>query len=254
MELAGRVALVTGGARNIGAAISELLVELGASVVVTDIDADEGNALVAQLGTDAKFLRLDVSNAADWHEAIDEVTRTLGPLEILVNNAGIGFARMVALEDTTDDAYQAVVATTQTGTFLGMRAAIQVMRPLGRGAIVNVSSIDALMGVSGQATYTAAKAAVLGMTRAAAVEVAQWGIRVNAVCPGAVSTPRFEAGLDAAPAFRDALMSRVPMARLAQSREIAEAVGFLASDRASFCTGTTLTVDGGCLASTWTNP
>jgi 3alpha(or 20beta)-hydroxysteroid dehydrogenase len=241
-RLAGRVAIVTGGARGQGAAHAKRLAREGAIVVSGDVLDDAGEDMAAGLratGLDVAYRHLDVTDPADWTSAVAAAT-TRGRLAVLVNNAGI--IHMAATADESVDDWNRVLAVNATGTLLGMQAAIPALRAGGGGSIVNVASIFGVTGAEGYAAYAASKAAVIALTKTAALELAADGIRVNAICPGGVATPMNEHEPEGG------VVPLTPLGRRAHVREIAGAVAFLASDDAAFVTGTELVVDGGYLA------
>jgi NAD(P)-dependent dehydrogenase (short-subunit alcohol dehydrogenase family) len=241
-RLAGRVAIVTGGARGQGASHVERLAREGAVVISGDVLDDLGEEVAARLraeGLDVAYRRLDVTAPADWAAAVDAATAR-GRLAILVNNAGI--IHVAPLLEETLEAWERLLAVNATGTLLGMQAAIPAMRSGGGGSIVNVASIFGLNGADGYVAYTASKAAIVAMTKTAALEHADDGIRVNAICPGGVSTPMNEQEPEGG------VVPLTPLGRRAHVSEISGAVAFLASDDASFVTGTELVIDGGYLA------
>lgn len=240
----GRVAIVTGGARGIGEATCRLLVERGARVVIADLLEEEGRALAADLGEHAVFRKTDVSVGPDW----DEVVRTatdFGTLAILVNNAGILVQATVL--DTTEEQFTSCFRVNQLGVFLGMRAVFPALKQAGGGSIINVSSIDGLQSMNSLLAYSATKWAVRGMTKAAAIEMGKYGIRVNSVHPGGVYTPMHASDLlsveEAGSFYADSALPRVGM-----PGEIARMIAFLASDEASFSTGAEFIADGGTSA------
>jgi NAD(P)-dependent dehydrogenase (short-subunit alcohol dehydrogenase family) len=240
-RLDGKVALVTGAATGIGKATAERLTMEGATVVAGI--ADEGQRPNVS-AFDA--IVLDVRSEADWDRAIAHVEARYGGLDILVNNAGIH--RPGTAPETTREVWDEVMAVNLWGTFLGSRSALPAMRRRGGGAIVNLCSMNALVGQPGATAYSASKGGVLALTRAMAIEHVGEGIRVNCVCPGPVKTPILDALLARAPdpaAARTATESRVPIGRLGTSEEVAAAIAFLASADASFVVGAALTVDGG---------
>jgi 3alpha(or 20beta)-hydroxysteroid dehydrogenase len=236
----GRTAIVTGAARGMGASEARLLAEHGARVVLTDIRADLGRAVAEDLGDAAIFVEHDVSSEESWTEVIAAATGAFGRIDVLVNNAAI--SRTYKLVDTEPDMFDQVCAVNQRGVYLGMRAVVEPMRTVGGGAIVNLASVAGLQGTSTLFAYSATKWAVRGMTKSAALELARYKIRVNAVCPGVIDTPMND---DNPPGMNDVLIKTTPLRRMGEAREIAEAVLYLASPSASFVTGTELVVDGG---------
>ncbi|MGW0948901.1 glucose 1-dehydrogenase [Streptomyces sp. NPDC002623] len=239
-RLNGKVAVITGGARGMGAAHARRFIEEGASVVITDVLKDEGEDLAAELGAKAHFTSHDVSDAAGWERVVALAEDTFGPVGVLVNNAGIGQAR--SLLDMTEAEYRRVVDINQVGVFLGMKAVIPSMRRAGGGSIVNISSTAGLVGVPMGTAYTASKFAVRGMTKAVAAEFAAEGIRVNSVHPGVVVTPLTEEyGFTGShPAIR-----AIPVRRPGEPEEVTAVVLYLASDESSYSTGAEFVVDGG---------
>jgi cyclopentanol dehydrogenase len=245
-RLSGKVAVITGAARGQGAAEAELFCREGARVVLADVRDADGEQRAEGLrsaGHEAIFCHLDVSNAADWAGAIEAAESTFGSVDVLVNNAGVVSFGGVA--DCSAEEWDRVVAVNQTGVFLGMRAASPGMRSAGVGSIVNVSSIFAVDAVPGYFAYQASKAAVVQMTRAAAVDLAPVGIRVNCVLPGLIFTPMTKTEPEAMVA---ANIEMTPLGRGGQPEEVAAGVLFLASDEASYVTGAVLPIDGGYTA------
>jgi NAD(P)-dependent dehydrogenase (short-subunit alcohol dehydrogenase family) len=244
MKLDNKVAIITGGAHGIGAAIARVFVARGAKVLVGDILDDEGGRLAADLNADnaacAHYMHFDVTKANDWEQAICLAETKFGPLTTLVNNAGVPGRSGVV--DTTEEQWDRTIDTDLKGTWLGMKMCIPAIKRAGGGAIVNTSSNYALVASGRAAAYHSAKAGVLSLSRAAAVEYARDNIRVNAVLPGVTDTPRL-ASLP--PDWRKELLDRTPLNRLAHPDEIATAYAYLASDDASYVTGTSLVVDGG---------
>ena len=242
-RLDGKVALITGGARGQGAAHARRLAEEGARVITGDVLDADGEATGAELRADGlavDYLHLDVTSPSDWAVAVGAATERHGGLDILVNNAGIVHVNPL-LEETVED-WNRLLAVNVTGVLLGMQAAIPALQVRGGGSIVNISSIFGLAGASGYVAYCASKAAVVGITRTAALEHAADRIRVNAVCPGGVRTAmnENEEGTGVVPL--------TPMGRRADVREITGTVLYLASDDSTFVTGTEIVVDGGYLA------
>ncbi len=247
MGLEGQIALVTGAAQGIGEAIALALAGEGADVVVNDVDearAKTAAARVRELGRRALPWVADVSRGEAVDAMMAAVVRELGQLDILVNNAGIG-QRMMA-EDISEADWRRVIDVNLTGVFLCSRAAIQVMKPRGRGHIVNVASIAGKrISIHGAAHYTAAKAGVIALTRHLAYELGPHGIRVNAICPGETATALIERIGD--PAVLESTRRLIPLGRVATPKDQADAVLMLLSDRARYVTGVALDVDGGML-------
>jgi 3alpha(or 20beta)-hydroxysteroid dehydrogenase len=241
-EFSGRVVLITGGARGQGAAEARLLHEAGATVIVGDVLDDVGERLVRELGGSARYVRLDVTQEADWRSAIGLAEGT-GRFCGLVNNAGI--YRPAAVSETDVALWQHHVAVNQFGCFLGIRLAAPAMQRTGGGAIVNISSVAALRGSQNAFAYCATKWALRGMSRAAAREFAAGGIRVNCVLPGLVDTEMLDAWTDEEHRSR---VAAVPLQRMGAAMEIAEVVLFLLSERSSYLTGAEIAVDGGLMA------
>ena len=249
-RLAGKVALITGAARGMGWAEARLFAEEGARVVLCDVRDDEGKAAAEEIGGAARYERLDVTSEAAWSEVVASITGALGRLDVLVNNAGI--AEGAPLVEMTLESYRRVTEVNQTGVFLGMRAVAPAMREAGGGSILNISSIDGMVGMNGILSYVASKWAVRGMTKAAAMELAPFGIRVNSVHPGFIETKLGSPdGVD--PAITTGLVSRhaerlAPLGRVGAPEEIARLALFLASDESSYSTGSEFVADGGLIA------
>ena len=238
----GKVTLVTGGARGIGAATARLLVEEGGRVAIADVLDAETGVLAKELGDEAVSVRLDVSNEEDWTAAVVEAESRFGRLDALVNNAAI--LRFGAIEQTSVEDYLSVIRVNQMGTFLGIRAVLPAMRRTGGGSIVNMSSVDGMRGSANQVAYNSSKFAVRGITKTAAVELGSDGIRVNSVHPGGIDTPMVRAqGLEEFDL--DRLFRKIPLARAGRADEVARVIAFLVSDDSAFCTGAEFVVDGG---------
>jgi 3alpha(or 20beta)-hydroxysteroid dehydrogenase len=238
--LAGLVAIVTGAARGQGEAEARLLAAHGAKVVLTDVRVEQGTAVAADIGADARFVAHDVASPDGWQQVVDTAGSAFGRVDILVNNAAI--SRPLKLEATEPEVYDELYRVNQFGVYLGMRAVLDPMRAAGGGSIINISSVAGLKGTSTLFAYTATKWAVRGMTRSAALELARYNIRVNAIFPGVIDTPMND---DNPARMNEVLVRTTPMRRMGEPNEIAEAVLFLASPAASFATGAELAVDGG---------
>ena len=244
-NLNGKVALITGAARGQGAAEARLFAQRGAKVMLCDILDDEGQAVAAEIGANAAYLRLDVTSEASWQAAVKATVSKFGKLNVLVNNAGI--VKVTALADCPLEEYMQVIQVNQVGVFLGMKTVAPAMKQAGGGSIVNISSIDGLIGMTGGTAYCASKFAVRGMTKVAALELGKDGIRVNSIHPGGILTPMITgAGLDAQTAGE--VFGRVPLQRIGQPEEIATLAAYLASDDASYSTGSEFIADGGLTA------
>ena len=239
-RLDGLVAIVTGAARGQGEAEARLFAAEGARVVITDVLSAQGEAVAAQIGPAALFVKQDVSSAEGWREVVEAALGAFGRIDILVNNAAI--SRPLKLEATEPALFEEIFRVNQLGVYLGMRAVIEPMKAAGGGSIINISSVAGLKATSTLFAYTATKWAVRGMTKSAALELARYKIRVNAVFPGVIDTPMNDGN---SAHMNEVLVRTTPMRRMGEPREIAEAVLFLASPAASFATGAELTIDGG---------
>lgn len=237
-RVADKVVLITGGARGMGAAHARLFAAEGAKVVIADVLDAEGHTLADELEPNAFYVHLDVSKQHDWKRAVALADEEFGPIDVLVNNAGI--VQMHPLVDYPLDAWNTIIGINLTGALLGMQAVAPSMIERKRGSIVNISSIDGLAGSPQLHGYVAAKFGLRGLTKSAALELAPHGIRVNSVHPGLIETP-MTVGLDAS-------IMPIPLGREARSDEVSQLVLFLASDEASYCTGSEFTVDGGLMA------
>ncbi|MFZ4689645.1 MAG: SDR family NAD(P)-dependent oxidoreductase [Polymorphobacter sp.] len=251
-RLAGKVALVTGAASGLGAETARRLALAGAAVMLSDRDlAGENVALaISATGARAAFIAQDVTQEADWAAATAATLTAFGRIDILVNNAGIVGNQLDLMTHSLDD-WRRIMAVNLDGVFLGMRAVGPVMAGQGGGSIINLSSIMGKVGMANVSAYCASKGGVLMLTKAAAVEWAPLGIRVNSVHPGFIDTPMVANALHAAEngnEMRAGIIAAHPLGRLGVPREIADAVVFLASDEASFMTGAELVVDGGYTA------
>jgi meso-butanediol dehydrogenase / (S,S)-butanediol dehydrogenase / diacetyl reductase len=244
----GRVAVVTGGARGIGAATAAALAATGASVVIADVEVEAGQATARDLNCD--FVEADVSRAADVDALMRAAAQRLGRLDVLVNNAGIVLAKSAL--DTSEEEWDRVLAVNLKGAWLCARAAAPLMARGGGGSIVNVASNAGLVGFPNAAAYCASKGGLAHLTKALALDLAPLGIRVNAVCPGHTRTPMAEsfvaAQADPETFLADFVGRQHPLGRMAEPEEIARSIRFLAGDEASFITGAVLPADGGYTA------
>ena len=244
MRLQGKVALISGAARGMGAVEARMLAAEVAAVVVADLLDEAGQAVAAEIaesGGQALYVHLDVTDEAAWQRAVEVATDRFGKLDVLVNNAGI--VRTERVLETTERIWDDVMSVNAKGVFLGTKAAIPAMRAAGGGSIVNISSSAGLTGSTQNAAYHASKGAVRIFTKAAAIQYAQYNIRVNSVHPGMIDTDML-----AASRVGDVLEQRLsvtPLARIGRPEEIAYGVLYLASDESSFVTGSELVIDGG---------
>jgi len=241
-KLENKVAIVTGGARGMGAAHVRRFVAEGAKVVFTDINEEGGLALEKELGGNAKFIKQDVTKAEDWKKVVEEAEATYGPINILVNNAGISMSKSIF--EITEEEYRRIIDINQVSVFLGIKAVLPSMQKTGNGSIINISSINGLVG--GAVGYTDSKFAVRGLTKAVALQLAGLGIRVNSVHPGVIETPMVTEG-DAVEVIKE-FAKHIPLQRMAQPEEVTTLVLYLASDESSYSTGSEFVVDGGLTA------
>ena len=249
-RLDGKAALVSGAARGMGQAHARLFAAEGAKVAVCDVLDDEGEAVAREIGPNALYLHLDVTSEDGWAAAVAATVAAFGKLDVLVNNAGI--AEGAPLAEMTLASYRRVTEVNQTGVFLGMRAAVEPMTAAGGGSIVNVSSIDGLIGMDNIMGYVASKWAVRGMTKAAAMELGPRGIRVNSIHPGFVPTRLGSTGERDAAAVHASLEAHskrlAPLGRAGRPEDIARLALFLASDESAYSTGSEFVADGGVIA------
>lgn len=240
-ELAGKIALVTGAAQGIGEATARRMAELGAKVVLADVAVDQAAAVADEIGDAAMAVRLDVSREQEWTAAFSAARERFGQVNVLVNNAGV--IETAPVVDTTDEQFDRLVGVNIRGTFLGIRTGGREMSAAGGGAIVNVGSVVATVPCESLGVYAATKGAVASLSRVAAMELGPKGVRVCVVRPGSIATPM--SGPDAP----DNLFNRVlALGRIGHASEVADAIAFAASDRASYMTGTEIIVDGGWTA------
>ncbi|MFH8405111.1 SDR family NAD(P)-dependent oxidoreductase [Streptomyces sp. NPDC018019] len=248
LRLDGRTALITGATGGIGTATAELFAREGARLVITDVAEEPLRALAHRIearGAEVVAARLDVSSARDWDEVITAVRDRFAALDVLVNLAGI--VDWPGVEDTREEAWDRVIAVNQKGTWLGMKAAMPLLRASGNASVINTSSVLGLVGSGAAAAYQASKGAVRLLSKTAAVEYAQRGVRVNSVHPGVITTPMIQDILDEQ-GDEQPDIRRTPMRRAGRADEVASAILFLACDDSSFVTGSELVVDGGLTA------
>ncbi|KYG89855.1 glucose 1-dehydrogenase [Metasolibacillus sp. FSL H7-0170] len=241
-RLEGKVAIITGAAQGMGASHAKLFVEEGAKVVITDLNEEKGQALAAELGENAVFVKQNVASEEDWAAVVAKAEDAFGPVNVLVNNAGITMAKSIL--ETTAEEYRRIVEINQVSVFLGTKAVIPSMQKSGSGSIVNISSLNGL--VAGAIGYTDTKFAVRGMTKAAAIEGAHYNIRVNSVHPGVIATPMVVQ--EDTKAAVEEFAKHIPLQRVAQPEEVSKMVLFLASDESSYSTGSEFIIDGGISA------
>lgn len=240
IDLAGKVAIITGAARGQGAAEARLFASLGAKVVLTDVLADDGVRVAAEIGCAARFVRHDVGDEGDWATVLDAAVSAFGRLDVLVNNAAICSSTPLTEQDA--DGFERMLRVNLIGPFLGIKAVAEPMRAAGGGSIINVCSQAGLQGLAGYGAYGASKWGLRGMSKVAAVELGPLGIRVNSVYPGLIDTPMVahlgvQHGAGGHPG--------APLTRIGTPQEVADVVAFLASDASSYMTGAELAVDGG---------
>jgi len=250
MRLENKVALISGGARGMGASEARLFAAEGCKVAIGDVLEDEGRRLAAEIGEaggECLFVTLDVTSQAQWESAIAATVERFGKLDILVNNAGVGTGSML-VENTSVEDWDRVLDINAKGVFLGTKAAIPEMRKAGGGSIINISSQFGLVGAEKSSPqYQASKGAVRLLTKSTAIQYAAEGIRANSVHPGPIVTPLTERSR-ADPVRHDLTLTRIPLGRYGQPEEVATGVLFLATDESSFMTGSEMVIDGGWTA------
>jgi NAD(P)-dependent dehydrogenase (short-subunit alcohol dehydrogenase family) len=251
-KLAGKVAVITGGASGIGKAAVRLFVEEGSRVIVADIEDDQGTQLAGELGAPVAYVHTDVSRESDVQATIDQAVTRFGRLDCLYNNAGLaGVAGPI--ERTPAEGYDSTMGVLLRGVFLGMKHAAPIMKRQGSGSIISTASVAGLQAGYGPHIYSAAKAAVIHLTRSVAMELGESGVRVNCICPGGIATPIFgkalglsiEAAEQTVEAMREMLATFQPVRRAGLPEDVARAALWLASDDSSFVNGHALVVDGG---------
>lgn len=241
-RLEGKVAIITGAAQGMGAAHARLFIEEGAKVVITDLNTEKGEAVAKELGENALFVKQNVTTKQDWATVVAKAEEVFGPVNVLVNNAGITMSK--SLLETTEEEYRRIVDINQVSVFLGMKAVIPSMQKAEGGSIVNISSMNGI--VAGAVGYTDTKFAVRGITKAAAMECSHYGIRVNSVHPGVIETPMIVQ--EDTKAQVEEFAKHIPLKRMAKPEEVSNLVLYLASDESSYSTGSEFIVDGGLTA------
>ena len=243
VDLSGKVAVITGGARGQGAAEARLFASLGARVVITDIRESEGQEVAASIGAAARFVRHDVSSQEGWQQVVAVAANEFGRLDVLVNNAAICI--VMPILDQSLDEFERQLRVNLMGSFLGIKAVVDPMKAAGGGSIINISSQAGLQGFSGYGVYGSSKWGLRGLTKVAAIELGPLGIRVNAVYPGMIDTPMIgHLDVRLGPGGHPG----APLTRVGVPEEVASVVAFLASDASSYITGADLAVDGGASA------
>ncbi|MCG1010767.1 glucose 1-dehydrogenase [Salinicoccus sp. ID82-1] len=242
-RLEGKVAVITGGAGGMGKVHAKLFINEGAKVVIADLGSSEGKKTAEELGDQATFVELDVTDEKNWTRLVEETESTFGPINILVNNAGIVVSK--SIENTSLEDFRKTTMINQDGVFLGMKHVFSSMKKAESGSIVNISSISGMVGNNNNSAYVASKFAVRGLTKAAAVEFAPHNIRVNSVHPGTIRTPMTEQE-DVQEIVRE-MEKQIPLKRIAEPKEISNLVLYLASDESSYSTGTEFVADGGLI-------
>lgn len=242
-RLDGKVAVITGGAGGMGKIHAKLFVAEGAKVVIADLSSSDGEKTAEELGEQAIFIELDVTDEENWTSLVEKTEERFGPINILVNNAGIVVSK--SIQDTSLEDFRTTSRINQDGVFLGIKNIFESMKKAGGGSIVNISSISGIVGNMNNSAYVASKFAVRGLTKAAAAEYAPHDIRVNSVHPGTIRTPMTEQ-----PDVQEMIKKiekQIPMQRIAEPEEISNLVLYLASDESTYSTGTEFVADGGLI-------
>ena len=247
-RLSGKVCIITGAAQGMGEATARLFASEGATVALGDVNVDKGSAVAQDLGGDAFFQKLDVSSDENWKEFSGAVRDRFGTVDVLVNNAGLVHFTPVEMLDPKD--FERILGVNTLGPILGTKHVVPIMKEAGKGSIVNISSVDGLRGANGLTCYTASKWALRGITKCHAYELGSSGIRVNSVHPGGVDTPMGNAAGRPKEEVNQ-VFRRLPLGRIGDPKEIANASLFLASDESSYVTGAEIAVDGGWTAGTY---
>jgi NAD(P)-dependent dehydrogenase (short-subunit alcohol dehydrogenase family) len=248
-RLEGKRAVVTGAGAGIGRSIALRLASEGARVALADVDEEAAEKVASEIDGETLVRRTDVTRAEEVEELVASAVEAWGGLDVMVNNAGVGVAATVV--DTTEEDYERVMDVCVRGTLLGMKYAIPAIRNAGGGSVINMSSVAALVGITDRAVYSAAKGAILSMTRAAAIDHIGEGVRVNCIAPGTVDTPwidRITSGYDDPEEARAKMQARQPHSRFVTPEEIAAMAAYLASEEAASCIGACMIVDGGVTA------
>ena len=245
-RLKGKIAIVTGAAQGMGESHARMMANEGAQVIMTDVNAKDGERIATEIGGNAIFVEHDVTSASDWQAVVNEAETTFGPVNVLVNNAGV-LGPVAGLESLNEETYRKVCDINQTSVFLGMKAVIPSMLKAGIGSIVNISSVAGMVAIYGcpNLAYIASKFAVRGMTKQVAVDFGSKNIRANSIHPGFIKTPMMAAATDE---DGGAAASMIPLGRLAESSEVSNLVVFLASDESSFISAEEHVIDGGMIA------
>ena len=239
-RLENKIALITGASGGMGASHAKLFIKEGAKVVLTDLNETAGQALADELGSNAMFIKLDVANPNDWETVIQETEAHFGPINILINNAGIADP-IAPIHEMNNEGYMRMIKINQYSVFLGMKYAFPSLKKAGNASIINISSVSGFIGLPGMVAYDATKFAVRGMTKTAATEFGKYGIRVNSVHPGSIETPMLTDD-------EREISKNIPLRRIADPIEISNLVLYLASDDSSYSSGSEFTADGGMLA------